>query len=310
MEVESNFTIYMKLLLEMEEDISNRYSILIAPMVFIMLAVIGWPLIRTILMSFTNEGLMNIDPIKIVGIDNYSKAFQNKDFLSSLKISGIFALTVVTSEMILGTSVGLLVNQNFKGQKIVRALLILPWAVPTVVNAMMWKLIYNPEYGALNSLLYQMNIITNYVSWLSTPSKTLGAIIFADVWKNFSLVAMIVLASLQSLSKDQIEAAKIDGANSFQQFRYVTFPHILPSIQVALVLRIIEAVKVFDIIYIMTKGGPANKTRTGTIFIYQEAFTNSRLGQGATYAVILVFFILLIIMLYMKLLKTKDDTNE
>ncbi|MBK5201200.1 MAG: sugar ABC transporter permease [Spirochaetaceae bacterium] len=291
----------------MEEDISNKYSILIAPMVFIMLTVIGWPLIRTILMSFTNEGLMNLDPVKIVGIENYTNAFQNKDFLSSLKISGIFAFAVVTSEMILGTTVGLLVNQPFKGQKIVRALLIVPWALPTVVNAMMWKLIYNPEYGALNSMLYQMNIIPNYVSWLSTPSKTLGAIIFADVWKNFSLVSMIVLASLQSIPGHQIEAAKIDGANAIQRFRYVTLPHILPSLQVALVLRIIEAVKVFDIIYIMTKGGPANKTRSGTIFIYQEAFTNSRLGSGATYAVLLVFFILIIIMIYMKLLKKKDN---
>ncbi|MFA7109394.1 MAG: sugar ABC transporter permease [Sphaerochaetaceae bacterium] len=308
MEVKSIIFINCKQCLKkMEEDISNKYSILITPMVFIMLTVIGWPLIRTILMSFTNEGLMDLEPVKIVGIKNYIRAITNNDYLSALKVSGIFAIAVVTSEMILGTLVGLLVNQPFKGQKIVRALLIVPWAIPTVVNAMMWKLIYNPEYGALNSFLYQMNIITDYVSWLSTPSKTLGAIIFADVWKNFSLVAMIVLASLQSLSKDQIEAAEIDGANALQRFKNITLPHILPSLQVALVLRIIEAVKVFDIIYIMTKGGPANKTRSGTIFIYQEAFSNSRLGSGATYAVLLVFFILIIILLYMKLLNRKEE---
>ncbi len=291
----------------MEEDISNKYSFLISPMVFIMLTVIGWPLIRTVLMSFTNEGLMNLEPIKIVGIKNYIEAVNNNGFLQSLKVSGSFAFFVVTAEMILGTSVALLLNQPFHGQKLMRTLLIVPWAIPTVVNAMMWKLIYNPEYGALNSILYQFGLINEYVSWLSVPTKTLGAIIFADVWKNFSLVAMIVLASLQSLSKDQIEAAKIDGANSFQRFRYVTLPHIIPSLKVALVLRIIEAVKVFDIIFILTKGGPANKTRSGSIFIYQEAFSNSRLGTGATYAVLLVFFILIIIMLYMKLLNKKEN---
>ncbi len=125
---------------------------------------------------------------------------------------------------------------------------------------------------------------------------------FADVWKNFSLVTMIVLASLQSLPEQQIEAAKIDGANGWQRFIYITMPYIIPSLQVAMVLRIIEAVKVFDIIYVMTKGGPANKTRSGSIFVYQEAFTNSRIGSGSAFAIIMVAFIMLLILVYMRAL--------
>ncbi len=284
----------------------RNYDYLILPMILIMAIVIGWPLIRTVVYSFTDAQLLEIQPAQSVGLDNYLKAFNNKGFLNSLHVSGIFALFVVTSEVILGTSVALLLNEPLRGVKFVRVLLILPWAVPTIVNAMMWRLIYNPEYGALNSLLYQWGFIEKYVSWLGSANTALGAIIVADVWKNFSLVAMMVLASLQSLPEQQIEAAKIDGANAWQCFFTITLPHILPAIEVATVMRIIEAVKVFDIIQVMTKGGPANKTRSGSIFIYQEAFTNSRIGSGAAYAMIMVALISVLIVVYLRIVSRKE----
>ncbi len=285
---------------------TGNYFYMTIPMIVIMGIVIGWPLVQTIIFSFTNSGLLDIEPAKFVGLNNFISAFKNSGFLSSLKVSGTFALVVVTSEVIIGTAVALLLNTPLRGVKLVRAFLILPWAVPTVVNAIMWRLIYNPEYGALNSLLYQFGFIEKYVSWLSSAEKALGSIMFADVWKNFSLVAMIVLASLQSLPEQQIEAAKIDGANGWHRFIYITIPHIIPSLQVAAVLRIIEAVKVFDIIYVMTKGGPANKTRSASIFIYQEAFTNSRIGTGSAFAIIVVAFIVLLILIYMRALNRKS----
>lgn len=278
---------------------------LTVPMIIIMGTVIGWPLVRTILLAFTDAQMMDVGTSGFVGLANFKQAITNEGFLASLKVSAIFALIVVTSEMILGTAVALLVNEPFKGRNLLRALLILPWAIPTVVNAIMWRLIYNPEYGALNSLLTQLGLIDSYVSWLGSANKALGAIIFADVWKNFSLVALIALASLQTLPSSQVDAAKIDGANAVQRFGYITLPHIIPSLQVALVLRIIEAVKVFDIIYIMTKGGPANKTRSGSIFVYQEAFTNSRMGSGATYAIIMVAVIMIFILFYMRIITKK-----
>lgn len=274
-------------------------------MIIIMGTVIGWPLVRTILLAFTDAQMMDVGTSDFIGLTNFKQAITNEGFLASLKVSAIFALIVVTSEMILGTAVALLVNEPFKGRNLLRALLILPWAIPTVVNAIMWRLIYNPEYGALNSLLTQLGLIDSYVSWLGSANKALGAIIFADVWKNFSLVALIALASLQTLPSSQVDAAKIDGANAVQRFGYITLPHIIPSLQVALVLRIIEAVKVFDIIYIMTKGGPANRTRSGSIFVYQEAFTNSRMGSGATYAIIMVALIMIFILFYMRIITKK-----
>ncbi len=269
-------------------------------MIIIMGAVIGWPLIQTFVLSLTDSDLMNLTKPAFVGLANFTKALKNPGYLESLKISGLFAVVVVLSEMVLGTSVALLLNEPFPGRAFVRGLLILPWAVPTTVNAMMWRLIYNPEYGALNSLLFQLGIIDQYVSWIGTADKALWSVMFADIWKNFSLVAMIALASLQTLPESQIEAATIDGANGWQRFRFITLPHLIPSLQVALVLRIIETVKVFDIIYVMTRGGPANKTRSASIFVYQEAFTNSRMGSGAAYAIIMVCMIMILIAFYLK----------
>ena len=275
-------------------------------MIIIMGAVIGWPLIQTVVLSLTDSDLMNLTKPAFVGLSNFTKALRNPGYLESLKISGIFAVVVVLSEMVLGTSVALLLNEPFKGRAVVRGLLILSWAVPTTVNAMMWRLIYNPEYGALNSLLFQLGIIDQYVSWIGTADKALWSVMFADIWKNFSLVAMIALASLQTLPESQIEAATIDGANGWQRFRYITLPHLIPSLQVALVLRIIETVKVFDIIYVMTRGGPANKTRSASIFVYQEAFTNSRMGSGAAYAIIMVCMIMILIAFYLKGISKKE----
>jgi multiple sugar transport system permease protein len=276
-------------------------------MIIIMGAVIGWPLIQTFVLSLTDSDLMNLSKPAFVGLSNFTRAMRNQGYLDSLKVSALFALVVVLSEMVLGTSVALLLNEPFKGRAFVRGLLILPWAVPTTVNAMMWRLIYNPEYGALNSLLFQLGIIDQYVSWIGTADKALYSVMFADIWKNFSLVSMIALAALQTLPESQIEAATIDGANGWQRFRFITLPHLIPSLQVALVLRIIETVKVFDIIYVMTRGGPANKTRSASIFVYQEAFTNSRMGSGAAYAIIMVCVIMILIAFYLKGISKKES---
>ena len=286
---------------------TKRLSLLLAPMIIIMGAVIGWPLIQTFVLSLTDSDLMNLSKPAFVGLSNFTRAMRNQGYLDSLKVSALFALVVVLSEMVLGTSVALLLNEPFKGRAFVRGLLILPWAVPTTVNAMMWRLIYNPEYGALNSLLFQLGIIDQYVSWIGTADKALYSVMFADIWKNFSLVSMIALAALQTLPESQIEAATIDGANGWQRFRFITLPHLIPSLQVALVLRIIETVKVFDIIYVMTRGGPANKTRSASIFVYQEAFTNSRMGSGAAYAIIMVCVIMILIAFYLKGISKKES---
>ncbi|MEJ2289092.1 MAG: NAD(P)-dependent oxidoreductase, partial [Deinococcales bacterium] len=175
----------------------------------------------------------------------------------------------------------------------------------TVVNAVMWRWIYNPEYGALNALLTQLHILPAYRSWLGAPGIAMNMIVAADVWKNFTLVALLVLAALQTIPVELHDAARVDGAGGVQRFRYITLPGIRPALLVALVLRTVEALKVFDIIYVMTRGGPASSTKTLSFLVYEEAFSFLQLGSAAAYAFLTVALILVFVAVYIRLLQSR-----
>src|SRR5436305_7056997 len=181
--------------------------------------------------------------------------------------------------------------------------MILPWALPTIVNATLWRLIYNPEYGALNALLTQFGLIGDYRSWLGDPNSAMASLIIADAWKNFPLVALIALAALQTVPKEIKSAAIVDGAGLFARFRFVTIPYLAGPLMVALVLRTIEAFKVFDIIWVMTRGGPANATRSLSILVYQEAFSFQRAGSGASMALIVTLIITVLAAVYISAIR-------
>jgi multiple sugar transport system permease protein len=260
------------------------------PLLGVMIAVIGWPLVDTIGLSFTNAKLVGTSGT-FVGFDNYAKMLSSSNFQRTLYTTAWFAIVSVAVEMVIGVLTALLLNQEFHGRFVLRALMILPWALPTVVNATLWRLIYNPEYGALNAALTQIGIIDSYRSWLGEPTTAMTALIIADTWKNFPLVTLIALAALQAVPRDIRAAALVDGAGPLARFRYVTLPFIVGPLMVALVLRTIEAFKVFDIIWVMTRGGPANSTRTLSILVYQEAFSFQRAGSGASLALIVTLLV-------------------
>ena len=198
--------------------------------------------------------------------------------------------------------VALLLNQKFRGRSVLRVLVILPWALPTIVNAMMWRLNFNPDYGSINALLTQLHIIDSYRSWLGSPDSALNAVMLADVWKNYPLVTLLVLASMQSIPADLYEAARLDGASAWRRFRAITFPAIVGALSVALILRTIDAFKIFDIIYVMTRGGPVDSTKTLSFYVYQESFSYLRAGSGAAYAILMTLMCSVLIAIYMALL--------
>lgn len=277
--------------------LTTRAWLLMLPLLVIMVAVIGWPLVDTVALSFTDARLVGTAG-NFVGIDNYTKMLASSNFRSTLTTTTLFAVISVTAEMVLGVAAALLLNQKFYGRSVLRALMILPWALPTVVNATLWRLIYNPEYGALNAALSQIGLIGDYRSWLGEPGTALAAIILADCWKNFPLVALIALAALQAVPRDMNAAALVDGAGPLARFRFVTLPYLAGPLMVALVLRTIEAFKVFDIIWVMTRGGPANSTRTLSILVYQEAFSFQRAGSGASLALIVTLLVTVLAVAY------------
>lgn len=276
---------------------STRAWLMLLPLLVVMVAVVGWPLADTVRLSFTDARLVGTEG-EFVGLANYERLLGGRAFLSALLNTAQFAFLSVGAEIVLGVLAALLLDQEFRGRTALRALMILPWALPTVVNAILWRLIYNPEYGALNSALVQVGILDEYRSFLGEPGSALLALVVADCWKNFPLVALIALAALQAVPRDIKAAAVVDGAGPLARFRFVLLPYLAGPLTIALVLRTIEAFKVFDIVWVMTRGGPANSTRTLSILVYQEAFSFQRAGAGASLALVVTLIVTVLAALY------------
>jgi len=275
---------------------------LMLPLLVVILAVVTWPLINTLHLSVTDTGLATRTGA-FIGFENFTRNLGSRAFQAAFLNTAWFTALSVGAELALGVLSALLLNQQFRGRAFLRALMILPWALPTVVNAILWRLIYNPEYGALNSALYQLGLIDAYRSWLGQPQSAMLAMVVADVWKNFPLVGLISLAALQSVPRETFAAATVDGAGAWARFRHVTLPYLAGPLMIAIVLRTIEAFKVFDIIWVMTRGGPANTTRTLSILVYQEAFSFQRAGSGASLALIVTLFVTLLAATYVAIMR-------
>ncbi|WJY14797.1 sugar ABC transporter permease [Pectobacteriaceae bacterium CE90] len=276
---------------------------LLAPMLLMMSLLTAWPLARTIWLSFTDATLIGGGVVpQSVGFNNYLYAITDPDFLSALVRTLYFTIVSVACEGVIGVLIALLLNQQFYGRSLLRVLVILPWALPTIVNAMMWRLNFNPDYGSVNALLTQLGLIDHYRSWLGSPDSAINAVMLADIWKNYPLVTLLTLAALQSIPEDLFEAARIDGASPWRRFRAITLPAILGPLGVALILRTIDAFKIFDIIYVMTRGGPVDSTKTLSFFVYQESFSYLRAGSGAAYAILMTLLCGVLIAIYMLLI--------
>lgn len=281
--------------------------LLLAPALLILGAITFTPLIKTIGLSFTDAEITALDtPVTWIGLDNYIYALTDPDFRESIGRTLYFTLVSVGLETILGVGVALLLNLNFHGRTLLRTLIILPWAVPTIVNAMMWRIIFHPDYGSLNALLTRLGILDSYQSWLGSPELAMNMIICADVWKNYPIIAFVVLAALHTIPKDLFDAAKVEGANGWHQFWSIILPGIMGPLLVIVILRTIEAFRVFDIVYIMTRGGPADSTKTASFFVYQEYFAYLRSGSGASYAILVAVISAMMIAVYFNAIKSQQ----
>ncbi|MDZ7708337.1 MAG: sugar ABC transporter permease [Trueperaceae bacterium] len=285
---------------------TNRLTawLLLLPALVIVGGVVGYPFLRTLYIGFFDAHLLG-GVRGWVGLDNYRQAVASDQFAAALVHTLHFAVLSVSLEVVLGVAVALFLNRSFVGRRLLRALLILPLALPTIVNGIMWRWIYNPEYGALNALMTQSGILNAYRSWLGEPGLAMNMIVLADVWKNFPLVTLLVLAALQTVPVDLHDAARVDGANPWQRFWTITLPGIRPALLVALVLRTVEALKVFDIIYVMTRGGPASSTKTLSFLVYEQAFSFLQVGQAAAYAFLTVAIIMVFVALYIRLIRSQ-----
>lgn len=278
---------------------------MIAPAVLIIFGMGIFPVCYSIWLSFNKVHPMTFET-DFIGLQNYSEIFANPEFWQSIGITLYFCIVSIAVQMVLGVLVAMLLNQRFVGRGIVRALILLPWAVPTIVNANLWNWILNANYGILNRVLMKLGIISDSIAWLSDGSTALHMIILADTWRMLPLVVVMLLAGLQTVSKNVLEAAVVDGAGAWKRFWAVYMPALKPMIFVILVLRTIQAIRVFDIVYVLTKGGPANKTMVISFYSYFETFNYLNYGKGAAIAMVIAVLALVLSLLYFKVLRSKD----
>jgi ABC-type sugar transport system permease subunit len=279
---------------------------LLLPAAVAVFGVIIYPIARTLIISFFQVDSALATDTPFVGFSNYAHVLASGTFWASVGRTLYFTLVSTALELVLGIMVAGLLNAKLRARWLFRAIVIIPWAIPTIVNAAMWKGIFNAQYGALNALLTQLGILQHYQAWLGDPGTAMNAVIVADVWKNTSLVAFFLLAGLTSIPGELYESAKMDRASWPRIFRSIVLPMLVPSISIVLVLRTVEAFKVFDIIYAMTRGGPVNGTQTVAYFAYTTAFSDQNFGIGSALSYIIVLVILALTTVYLRLLRRSE----
>lgn len=242
-----------------------------------------------------------------VGFQNYAEVLRSSYFWSSMGRTAYFTVVSIAIEMVLGFLVALLLNQKFWGRGILRSLLLLPWALPITVDAIMWKWIFNANYGALNAFLTQVGILPGYRPWLTQGWSAMHCVIIADVWKVTPLVALLLLAGLQTIPRELYEAALVDGAGRLTSLFKITIPLLLPTATVVLVLRTLDAFRVFDIVYVMTQGGPANATKVISFLAYQEAFKFLHFSKGAALSFVITMVVAIFAYFYTKSMRKQIE---
>lgn len=268
-------------------------AIYIGPAFLAIAIILIYPLGYSLWLSFHQWTMRTYKQgIPWVGLQNYLNLFTNPDFLNSLRITFTFVIFAVGIEFVLGMGLALLLNHDLKGKGLIRSMILLPMMCTNVVIGLTWRLLYNYEFGLINYYLGASGL--NRVQWLSSPDVALPAVILVDVWNTTSFVALMLLAGLQSLPDEPFEAARIDGASSWQTFFYLTLPLLRQTILVALLWRLIDTFRIFDVIYLLTAGGPARATETVSIYVYRYGFQSFNLGFASSASYIMILIMLLI----------------
>ena len=262
--------------------------------------VIIYPVFQTLILSIQNYVLYAPDEARYIGLQNFQKLLKDEVFWISLSHSVIWVTSIVVLQLLLGLGSALLLNQSFWWRGVARALVIVPWALPSVIIGLIWTWIYDYNVGVLNDLLLRAHLIDQPVAWLSHPQTSFAAIMLTLVWQGFPFCAVMILAGLQTVPQELYEAARIDGATAFRQFWHVTLPSIAGIMATAVLLRIIWVANSLDIILVMTGGGPGYATYTLPLYAFLRAYSEMEFGYAAALALVMTLLLLGIVFLYVR----------
>ncbi|MGB0084993.1 MAG: sugar ABC transporter permease [Rhodomicrobiaceae bacterium] len=268
--------------------------LLIAPLAAVLFAVAVFPILYSFYISLFSLKLTRPRSVPFVGLENYLTVLSDPVFWASVERTVIFTVMAVVAISIIALLVALLLNEDFPGRRILSALLLVPWAIPYVANALMWKWIYDSNYGALNGALLQLGFINSYMVWLGDSAKTLPLIAQAFVWKEVPLAAILLLVGLKTIPADLYAAAKVDGANVVNRFFHITLPALKSSFALVIIYDAMMAIRHFDLFFILTEGGPGSASDVVAWRIYVETFRNLSFGTGAAMSYILALATLML----------------
>lgn len=283
--------------------------IFLVPMIVALAVVAGWPLVRSIYFSFTNASLTNLDGAEWVGLKNYfacttlksgrticSGVLADPAWWNAVWNTVRFAAVSVTIEAILGIVVALVLNAEFKGRGIVRAAILIPWAIPTIVSAKMWGWMLNDQLGIINDILLNLGLISQKIAWTASADTAMTAVLIVDIWKTTPFMALLTLAGLQMVPKDIYEAAEIDGVHPIKQFFRITLPLIRPALMVAIIFRLLDAMRIFDLIYVLTPN--SRGTKTMSVLARENLIDFDKFAYGSAMSTLLFLLIALMTVLY------------
>lgn len=279
--------------------------VLIVPTFLFVVIFAFYPILYSFYLSFHRIilGLPHLGQ-KFIGFQNYTDLFHDRIALHSIVNTLLFVFFSTFFEIVFGLVIALVIHRHFRGRGLVRAAVLVPWAIPTVVASQMWRFIFNDKYGLINFMFFGSNE-ASYQAWLANPFSAFMAIIVADVWKTSSFAALLILAGLQMIPDELYEAAEIDGANEWQQFWRITFPLVKPALLIALLFRTMDAFRVFDLVFVMTQGGPADSTNVLQFYGYKKIFAEGMMGYGSTVSVLVFLITFIIASLYIKMLGSR-----
>ncbi|MCB0370512.1 MAG: sugar ABC transporter permease [Bdellovibrionales bacterium] len=283
--------------------------LLVLPTFICILLVAGWPLLRTIWLSFTDTSLASLGQGgHFIGLANYIKSFHDDMWWTSVKNTMVFTLATVSLETVFGLMIALFLQQKFPGRGIVRALVLVPWAIPTVISAKIWAWMLNDMFGVINALLLKAHLISEPLAWLANPQLSMVSIILVDVWKTTPFMTLLIMAGLQSIPAEIWEASLLQVPSRWQRFYHITLPLIQKPLTVAIIFRCLDALRVFDQIYVLT--GTRSATSSMAIYSRLQMVDFQDFGYGSTLSTLTFFIIALFIIIYFKGAKIIQNQGE
>jgi trehalose/maltose transport system permease protein len=279
--------------------------LLLVPALAVVAFVAVYPLGKTVYQSFTNEEFLGLEPTKRVGIDNFRALWHDTIFRDTVVLTIKFTAITVGFEFVLGLIIALVVNSGFKGRGMMRAVMLVPWAIPTVVAAQMWKWMLDDTYGVVNDLGVRAHILSHSHAWISDPATSLASVCAVDIWKTTPFVALLLLAGLQVIPTDLYEAASVDGANKLQQFWRITLPLLRPAILVTLIFRTLDALRVFDVFQVFF----GYRLGAQSMAVYDQSTTvnDGHVGYGASMSVAIFLIISLFVVIYVTFVRVSEE---